>query len=45
MEPKVDMNDDKTTVWIDWTKKKVYWFHPTVARTDELFGKRDHEKD
>ncbi|MBW9155512.1 hypothetical protein [Clostridium tagluense] len=36
---------DKTDAWIDWAKKKADWFDPTVERTDELFGKRKHEKD
>lgn len=36
--------DDKVAEWIDWAKKKADWFDPTVARADELFGKRDHEK-
>lgn len=44
LEPKVDMNDEKTSEWIDWAKKKADWFDPTVAREDELFGERDHEE-
>lgn len=36
--------DDKTAAWIDWAKKKADWFDPTVARIDDLFGKREHEK-
>lgn len=44
LEPKVDMNDEQTAEWIDWAKKKADWFDPTVAREDELFGERDHEK-
>lgn len=36
--------DDKSAVWIDWAKKKADWYDPTKARTDELFGKREHEK-
>ncbi len=36
--------DDKTLAWIDWAKKKADWFDPAVARVDELFGKREHEK-
>lgn len=30
--------------WIDWAKKKADWFDPTVARKDEIFGMREHEK-
>jgi hypothetical protein len=36
--------DDKTVFWIDWAKKKADWFDPIVAREDELFGIREHEK-
>ena len=36
--------DDNTTRWIDWAKKKADWFDPAISRTDELLGKRDHEK-
>lgn len=36
--------DDITVEMIDWAKKKADWFDPTVARTDELFGKREHDK-
>jgi hypothetical protein len=38
------MNDEKTSEWIDWAKKKADWFDPTVAREDELFGERNHEE-
>jgi len=44
LEPKVDMNDEKTAKFIDWAKKKADWFDPTIAREDELFGEREHEK-
>lgn len=44
MEPKADMNDKKTAEGIDWAKKKADWFDPIVAREDELFGEREHEK-
>jgi hypothetical protein len=36
--------DDATAAWIDWAKKKADWFDPTVARDDELLGKREYEK-
>ncbi|AJQ30037.1 hypothetical protein [Pelosinus fermentans] len=36
--------DDKALAWIDWAKKKADWFDPAVARVDEFFGKREHEK-
>jgi len=39
-----DRMDDETTAWIDWAMKKADWFDPIVARDDELFGEREHEK-
>lgn len=36
--------DDETKAWVDWAKKKSDWFDPTVARNDELMGRREHEK-
>lgn len=37
--------DEKTLSWIEWAKAKADWFDPTIAREDELLGKRDHEED
>lgn len=31
--------------WVDWAKKKADWYDPTIARSDEYFGRREHEKD
>jgi len=36
--------DDETTAWVDWAMKKADWFDPIVARDDESFGEREHEK-
>lgn len=36
--------DEKTAALIDWAKKKADWFDPSVARTDEILGDRDHEE-
>lgn len=36
--------DEKVAVLIDWVKKKADWFDPSVARTDEILGDRDHEE-
>lgn len=36
--------DEETAAWVDWAAKKADWFDPTVARDDELFGEREHEK-
>ncbi len=44
LEQKVDMNNEESAELMDWAKKKADWFDPTVAREDELFGKRDHEE-
>ncbi|AEY67524.1 hypothetical protein [Clostridium sp. BNL1100] len=44
LEPKSDIQDEKTIEYIDWAKKKADWFDPTIAREDELFGVREHEK-
>lgn len=36
--------DEETAEWVDWATKKADWFDSTVARDDELFGEREHEK-
>lgn len=36
--------DVKTAAFIAWAKKKADWFDPSVARTDEILGDRDHEE-
>jgi hypothetical protein len=36
--------DEKTAEWIEWAKAKADWYDPTVAREDEFFGRREHEK-
>ncbi|MEG6512511.1 hypothetical protein V6C32_11365 [Desulforamulus ruminis] len=36
--------DGETAAWVDWAMKKADWFDPIVARDDELFGEREHEK-
>jgi hypothetical protein len=38
-----EMNE-KTRTWIEWASKKADWYDPTVARDDEIFGVREHEK-
>ena len=37
------LNPDNNPEWIEWAYKKADWFDPTVAREDELLGKREHE--
>ncbi|BBB93360.1 MAG TPA: hypothetical protein PKA28_00005 [Methylomusa anaerophila] len=39
-----DEIDDETAAWIEWAMKKADWFDPIVARDDEFFGEREHEK-
>lgn len=36
---------DADTQWIAWAKAKADWYDPTIAATDEFFGKRDHGED
>ena len=36
--------DEKMATWVEWAMKKADWFDPTVARDDDLFGKREHGK-
>ncbi len=38
-------NIDKAKMeWINWAKAKADWFDPTIAKRDELLGKREHAK-
>ena len=32
----------ETVKWVEWAKSKADWYDPTVAREDDLLGKRDH---
>lgn len=36
--------DSKALEWIEWAKSKADWYDPTIAREDEVFGKREHNK-
>ena len=36
--------DSKSMKWVEWAKAKADWYDPTIAKNDEFFGKRDHEK-
>ena len=33
-----------TLEWINWAERKADWYDPTIAREDELLGKRQHKK-
>ena len=35
---------DEQKEWIAWARKKADWYDPTIARSDEFFGKRKHEE-
>lgn len=37
--------DERTKTWVEWAKNKADWYDPTIAKDDEIFGKRKHEKD
>jgi hypothetical protein len=40
-----DGKDEQAAAWIDWALKKADWYDPIIARKDEYFGDREHEKD
>jgi hypothetical protein len=46
VEKNIDPDDmtDETRQWIEWAMKKADWYDPTIARNDEIFGEREHEK-
>lgn len=44
LELRADLSDKATAEWIEWAKKKADWFDPIIAREDELFGRREHER-
>lgn len=37
-------SDQDLSEWASWARAKADWYDPTVAREDELFGRREHEK-
>ena len=39
-----DEMDYDIATWIEWAMRKADWFDPTVARDDEILGKRKHNK-
>ena len=36
--------DQDLSVWASWARAKADWYDPTIAKEDELLGKREHEK-
>lgn len=37
-------NEDITSEWVEWARKKADWYDPSIATEDEYLGKRQHEK-
>ena len=36
--------DQDLSEWASWARAKADWYDPTVAKEDELLGRREHEK-
>lgn len=43
VEASGSLSDEKAE-WIEWAKAKADWYDPTIAKEDDIFGKREHEK-
>lgn len=39
-----EANGTASEEWIAWARAKADWYDPTVAATDEYFGKRNHKE-
>ena len=37
-------SDQDLSAWASWAQAKADWYDPTVAKEDELLGRREHEK-
>lgn len=37
-------SDQDLSEWASWARAKADWYDPTVAKEDELLGRREHEK-
>ena len=44
MAAAAEANGSASEEWIAWARAKADWYDPTVAATDEFFGKRNHEE-
>lgn len=44
MAAAAEANGSASEEWIAWARAKADWYDPTVAATDEFFGKRKHEE-
>lgn len=40
----VSGNEDITSEWVEWARKKADWYDPSIATEDKYLGKRQHEK-
>ena len=38
------IRDRDLSAWASWARAKADWYDPTIAKEDELLGKREHEK-
>jgi hypothetical protein len=36
--------EQELSEWASWARAKADWYDPTIAKEDELLGKREHEK-
>ena len=37
-------NEEATSEWIEWARRKADWYDPTIAWNDEYLGRREHGK-
>ena len=37
-------SDQDLSAWASWARLKADWYDPTIAKEDELLGRREHEK-
>ena len=37
-------SEQALSAWASWARAKADWYDPTIAKEDELLGKREHEK-
>ena len=44
MAAAAEANGSASEEWLAWARAKADWYDPTVAATDEFFGKRKHEE-
>lgn len=44
VESQAELTED-TKDWIKWARAKADWYDPTIAKNDELLGKRKHGED